>query len=97
MMSLAEGSIAGLIPCSYQFPPDVHYTTCVLNMKNLQCGKISKTITFLLLKWLEGTEDYVTANVCIFLKNALQCEEFDSRQAHCWTRYFLKKKDACFI
>lgn len=55
MMSLPEGSMAGSIPCSYQFPPDVHYTTCVLNMKNLQRGKISKNITLSLLKRLEGT------------------------------------------
>lgn len=55
MMSLPEGSMAGSIPCSYQFPPDVHYTTCVLNMKNLQRGKISKNITLSLLKRLEAT------------------------------------------
>ncbi|XP_029683282.1 protein CFAP20DC [Takifugu rubripes] len=38
----ADGeTMVSLIPCSYQLPPNVIATTCVLNMKNLQCAKIS--------------------------------------------------------
>lgn len=43
-LSLTEETMARLIPCSYQFPPNVIYTTRVLNMKNLLWAKISKNI-----------------------------------------------------